>query len=63
MKFDIIDITVKIRGRTERAVLVDYGEEETVWLPLSQIDLAANPDGRTYTASVPQWLAEEREMV
>lgn len=63
MKSDLIEITVTIRGRTERAVLVDYGEKETVWLPLSQIDLAPNEDGRTYTASVPQWLVEEREMV
>jgi hypothetical protein len=63
MKSDIIDITVTIRGSSDRAVLVDYGEKETVWLPLSQIELAPNADGRTHTVTLPQWLAEEREMV
>ena len=57
------DITVTIRRSTDRAVLVDHGDKELVWLPLSQIDLAPNSDGRTYTATLPQWLAEETGMV
>jgi hypothetical protein len=62
-KSDIIDITVSIRGSTDRAVLVDYGERETVWLPLSLIEIAPNSDGRTHTVTLPEWLAEERGMV
>lgn len=63
MKSDLIDVTVVLRHHTDRAVLVDHGGKEPVWLPLSQIELAPNADGRTHTATLPEWLAEESGMI
>jgi hypothetical protein len=63
MKSDIVDIVVILKHTTERAVLVDHGGKEPVWLPLSQVELAPNSDGKTHTVSLPQWLAEDKEMV
>lgn len=64
MRSDLIDITVRVKHRTDKAVLVSYDEDkESVWLPLSQIEIESNSDGRTHTASLPQRLAEEKEMV
>ena len=61
MKSDIIDITVRIRHVSERAVLVDHGGKEPVWLPLSQCELASN--GGTHTLSLPEWLAREKGLI
>ncbi len=63
MKSDLIDLTVIIRHSTERAVLVDHGGEEAVWLPLSQVEIAPNSDGKTVTLTLPEWLAREKGMV
>jgi hypothetical protein len=63
MKSDIVDLTVILKRRTERAVLVDHGGAEQCWLPLSQIEIEPNSDGKTYTVTLPQWLAEEKRMV
>lgn len=60
---DIIDITVIVRHETPKAVLVDHGGKEPCWLPRSQIEIAPNTDGRTFTVSLPQSLAEEKGMV
>lgn len=49
--------------RSDRAVLVDHGGKEPAWLPLAQIEIAPNPDGKTHTVTLPQWLGEEKEMV
>lgn len=59
----IIDVAVILRHQTALAVLVDHGGKEPCWLPLSQIEVARNTDGKTHTVSLPQWLAEEKGMV
>ncbi len=63
LKTELIDIAVILRHHTDRAVLVDHGGKEPVWLPLALIDIAPNADGRTHTVTLPEWLAEEREIV
>lgn len=63
MKFDLVDIPVIVRHETDKAVLVDHGEEEPIWLPLSQIEIEPNPDGKTHTVTLPEWLATEKEMI
>jgi hypothetical protein len=35
----LIDITVEIRARTPKAILVNDGSKKEVWLPLSQIEV------------------------
>lgn len=63
MKSDLVDLSVIVRHTTDRAVLIDHGGKEPCWLPLSQVEIAPNADGKTHTLTVPQWLAEEKEMV
>ena len=60
---DIIDATVILRHETPQAYLVDHGGKTPCWLPKSQVELEPNADGKTHTVSLPQWLAEEKEMV
>jgi hypothetical protein len=61
--YDLIDVTVILRHQTDRAVLVDHGDRAPVWLPLAEIEIAPNTDGKTHTVTLPQWLAEEKRMV
>ena len=60
---NVIDLVVQVKRQTEKAVLVDHGGKEPCWLPLSQIELEVNQDGKTHTVSLEQWLAEEKGMV
>ena len=63
MKSDLIDISVIVQHQTENAVLVDHGGTEAVWLPLSQIGIEPNTDGKTHDVTLPEWLAREKEMI
>ena len=49
---------VELKYTSDRAILVDFGEEvgEPIWLPKSQIDL----DKDTRVVYVKQWLAKEK---
>ena len=60
---DLIDIEVIVRHETAAAILVDHGGKAPCWLPRSQIEIAPNTDQKTHTVTLPQWLAEEKEMV
>jgi hypothetical protein len=64
MKSDLVDLTVIVRHTTERGVLVycpDADRQE--WLPLSQVELATNENGKTHTLTLPEWLAAERKLI
>jgi hypothetical protein len=54
---DLVDISGEIRARTQRAIQF-YDGARTVWLPLSQIEI--NDDD---TITMPEWLAEEKELI
>ena len=54
-KSDLIDIAATIRHETEKAYLLDIGEDEPVWFAKSQIE--DNGDG---TFAMPEWLAQEK---
>lgn len=62
MKSDLIDLTVVVKHTTDRAVLVDDGTRRA-WLPLSQVEVAPNDDGRTHTVTCPEWLATDKGLV
>ena len=53
------DVIVEIRGEivkeTERALLIDFGQDEPEWFPKSQIT-----DNKHGTFEIPRWLAEEK---
>lgn len=56
-KSELYDFAGEKRNETPKAILVFDGETE-VWLPKSHVE--DNGDG---TFTVPQWLAEEKELV
>ena len=63
MKSDLVDISVIVRHETDKAVLVDHGGENAVWLPLSQIETEPNSDGKTHSVTLPEWLAADKELI
>lgn len=58
---DLIDLSVIVKHRTAKAVLVDHGGEEPCWLPLSQIEIEGE-DGNA-TVTLPEWLAKDKGMI
>jgi hypothetical protein len=64
MKSNIIDIDVEIAHRTEKAVLVHTGNKaESVWLPLSQIEMEETGFLGIVTVSLPETLANEKGLI
>jgi len=64
-KSDIIDIFMRVKHRTEKAVLVtdEKDEGDEVWLPLSQIEIEMDDDPKYATISLPEWLALDKGLV
>jgi hypothetical protein len=58
---DLIDIAIIVLHETDKAVLVDAGGADPVWLPKSQVEIAADTTGTT--ATMPEWLAREKELI
>lgn len=56
-KSDVIEIEIAVETETERAILVDFGGDELVWLPRSQIELVEG------AVLIPEWLAMEKGMI
>jgi hypothetical protein len=63
MKSDLVDILVTVQHQTDKAVLVDHGGEEAVWLPLSQIEIEPDTDGKSHIVTLPEWLAADKELI
>lgn len=62
-KRTLLDLSVIIVHRTERAVLVKDAEDaEPKWLPLSQVEVEGAP-GAVGTVTLPEWLAVEKGLV
>lgn len=57
-KSDLVDLTLCLHHRTERAILVsDTGErDDAVWLPLAHAEIE-QIKGRMVMVTVPEWLA------
>lgn len=59
----LLDLSVIIVHRTERAVLVKDAEHaEPKWLPLSQVEVEGEPGG-IGQVTLPEWLAIEKGLV
>lgn len=63
MKSDLVDLTLQIHARTNRAILVsdDGDRERAVWVPLAHVEVA--PQGRHHVVTMPEWLAIDRGLV
>lgn len=64
MKSDLVDLTMQLHHRTERAILAsdDGDKEKAVWLPLSQIEVLTKENG-IVEVTMPEWLAVEKGLV
>lgn len=64
----IVEIAVVVKRTTIKAILVNHGVPEEVWVPKSQIeDWTDGPDDEpgygTTSIFIPEWLAIEKGMV
>lgn len=67
MKSDLIDIECYIKFEKPLAVAIwdgvtmDGEKQKWVWLPRSQIEIM--PNGKTWTVTMPEWLATDKGLV
>lgn len=63
---DIVDVDLVFMGETDSAMRFTDEDDNTIWLPKSQIEVALPNNARSGTVvsvAMPQWLAEEKELV
>lgn len=60
---DLVDISVVLVHQTEKAVLVDHGGDGNVWLPRSAIEIEKGANGKTWTVTLPERLAQEKGLI
>jgi hypothetical protein len=59
-----VEIAVVVKRSTERAILVNHGVREEVWVPKSQInDFVGDDIDTAESIWIPEWLATEKGMV
>ncbi len=59
-----IEIAVRVVRTTPKALLVDHGGKEEVWIPRSQIsDYCGDSEDTATSIFVPEWLAIEKGLV
>ncbi len=58
MKSELVDLAGILRHETEKAFLVDFGEDKPIWLPKAQVE--NNGDG---TFTLPEWLALDKGLI
>jgi hypothetical protein len=61
-KTNLIDLTVTLIHETEKAWLVNDGTRKT-WVPKSWAELEKNPDGKSYTLTITEERAIEKELI
>ncbi len=60
---DIVEVNVEVTGFTELAIQVLDLNDNTVWIPRSQIDDYTGEDNDPESIFITQWLAEEKGIV
>ncbi|WP_295810339.1 hypothetical protein [uncultured Nitratireductor sp.] len=63
MKSDLIDLRVRAKHMTERAILVTTDDENEAWLPFSLVDLRTTGRVNEYDVTLPEQLAIEKGLV
>lgn len=64
MKSDLIDVSMHLHHRTEKAVLVSNNgdREKAIWLPISEIETEMKR-GNLVEVTLPEWLAMEKGLI
>lgn len=66
---EFVEISVVVKHVTAKAILVNFGVKEEVWIPKSQVDdfcddtPATEPGYATTSIFIPEWLAKEKGMI
>ncbi len=59
---DLVEVNGEYRHDTPKAWLIDFGLDDPVWVPKSQVELEEEGDG-TVTVTMPEWLALEKGLI
>lgn len=59
----LIDISCQLRHETQKAWLLDVGEEEPIWIPKSIGELELAEDGKSHVLTLPEYWAIEKEII
>ncbi len=60
---ETVELEGTIKYRTAKAVLIDVGDGEEVWIPESQIVDEYEDDEGLMVFTIPEWLAIEKGLV
>ena len=62
---DLVEVDVEVEHVGSNAILITTGDNEDLWIPLSQIEGCYEEflPGRSYTIEIPEWLAIEKGLV
>ncbi len=59
-----VEIDCVVRRSTEKAILINFGTDEDVWVPKSQIsDYTGETVDEAESIFIPEWLATEKGLV
>jgi len=59
----MVDISGELIHETDNAILIDDGDRR-VWLPKSQVEMEGMAfAGYNIKISIPEWLAQEKELI
>lgn len=59
----IIDLSCLKKHMTQKAILVENLKQKDVWIPLSQIEIDHEREDGIIDIQIPEWLAEEKELI
>jgi hypothetical protein len=62
VKSNLVDIACILKHETPAAWLVHDGDRD-IWLPKSQCELEPGKDGKPCIVTMPEWLAQEKELI
>lgn len=57
-----VEISCEVKRETDKALLIFDGTNE-VWIPKSQIKDSCEERGRVISIFIPEWLAEEKDLI
>lgn len=63
-KQETVTIDGTIEHETGKAILLDVGADDPVWIPKSQIvDMESNRADGTVSVEIPEWLALDKGLI
>jgi hypothetical protein len=63
-KSDLCDVEMYLTKETDKAFGVTFGKDQPlVWLPKSQCEVEKKTGSKTVIVTLPEWLAQEKELI